>query len=46
MKCCIGIISYLPDNLEIRKVRVEKLSNLLTKCNLLFNLPILIISQN
>lgn len=43
---CIGIVSYLPDNLEIRNHRKNKLLNLIFRCNYLFNLPIIIIAQN
>lgn len=46
MRCCIGIVSYLPDDKNIRKRRYAKLCNLLLKCNGLFNLPIIIIGQN
>lgn len=42
----IGIISYLPDNEEIRNNRRQKLDRLIAKCNSLFNLPILIVAQN
>lgn len=42
----IGIISYLPDELEIRNYRKNKLLNLIFKCNLLFSLPIIIVAQN
>ena len=42
----IGIISYLPDDLEIRNHRKNKLLNLIFKCNCLFKLPIIIIAQN
>ena len=43
---CIGIISYLPDNIEVRNRRKNKLLNLIFRCNYLFNLPIIIIAQN
>lgn len=46
MDICIGIISYLPDAPEIRKARLEKLNNLLKKCDEIFKLPIIIIAQN
>lgn len=46
MKKIIGIISYLPDNEEIREIRVEKLRSLISKCDELFNLPIMIVAQN
>ena len=42
----IGIISYLPDNLEIREHRKQKLIGLINKCNELFDLPIYIVIQN
>lgn len=41
----IGIISYLPDNEEIRDNRWHKLINLILTCNVLFNLPIHIEAQ-
>lgn len=43
---CIGIISYLPNDLKIREHRKNMLNNLLAQCNKLFNLPIIIIAQN
>lgn len=46
MKICIGIISYLPDDKELRNVRIDRLNKTILDCNRLFNLPILIISQN
>lgn len=42
----IGILSYLPDDEEIRSYRKNKLLNLIFKCNYLFSLPIIIIAQN
>ena len=45
-KKCIGIVSYLPDVAKIRQNRINKLLKLISKCNILFNLPILIIAQN
>jgi hypothetical protein len=41
----IGIISWLPSD-DTRKVRQERLENLLLQCDKLFNLPILIVAQN
>ena len=46
LKKVIGIISYLPDNLEVRKYRKNKLDILLRRCNELFNLPIILVAQN
>lgn len=47
MKICIGIISYLPDEEESRKVRVQRLKKLLNRLDSNFkDLPILIIAQN
>lgn len=46
IKKCIGIISYLPDNEEIRTYRKNKLDKLLAKCKELFNLPVILIAQN
>ncbi len=42
----IGIISYLPNNKDIRGNRLKKLKNLVGKCNEIFALPIIIIAQN
>ena len=46
MKICIGIISYLPDDKELRSIRIDRLNKTILDCNRLFNLPILIIAQN
>lgn len=46
MDICIGIISYLPDEENIRKVRIARLNDLIYSCNKTFNLPIIIIAQN
>lgn len=47
IKVAIGIISYLPDDKEIRKIRTTKLINLLKKCQEIFyNIPFIIIAQN
>lgn len=46
MTKCIGIISYFPDDNKVRKIRIDKLNNLLKRCDELFNLPIIIIAQN
>ena len=43
---CIGIISWFPDINTIRGVRIRRLQNLINQCNLLLNLPIIIIAQN
>ena len=42
----IGIISYLPDDKNIRGLRFQKLKKLIETCNQFFNLPIHIIIQN
>ena len=42
----IGIISYLPNNKDIKGNRLKKLKNLVGKCNEIFALPIIIIAQN
>ena len=43
----IGIISYLPDDREIRRQRIQKLEYLLSQCSYLFpNVSIVIIAQN
>lgn len=43
----IGIISYLPDNENIRRERIKKLEDLLYKCSVLFpSVNIVIIAQN
>ena len=46
MNKCIGIISWLPDNLEQRNLRLETLNKTLKSCDEVFNLPIVIIAQN
>ena len=46
MRKLIGIISYLPDNREVRKNRIDKLRRLINKCSYLFRLPIYIVIQN
>lgn len=46
MKICIGIISYLPDDKELRNIRIDRLNKTILDCNRLFNLSILIIAQN
>lgn len=42
----IGIISYLPDNKELREHRLESLLKLIHKCNYLFDLHIYVVTQN
>lgn len=46
MKICIGIISYLPDDKDIRLYRKEVFKRLLDKCNEIFKLPYIIVAQN
>ena len=46
MNKVIGIISYLPDNEKIRKIREVKIDSLVSTCEELFDLPIIIIAQN
>lgn len=46
MEICIGIISYLPDDKELRHYRLSKLNKLIQQCNRYFKLPIIIIAQN
>lgn len=46
MNKCIGIISYLPDNKEIRDSRISLLNNLINFLDSKFNLPIIIVAQN
>lgn len=46
MELCIGIISYLPDDLEVREVRIKRLESLLNSCDIHFKLPIIIVAQN
>lgn len=46
MTKCIGIISYFPEDKHLRKIRIDKLNELLQKCDELFKLPIFIIAQN
>ena len=42
----IGIISYLPDEIDKRNYRFGKLLSLIQSCTRLFNLPIYIVVQN
>lgn len=46
IKPCIGIISYLPDDEEFRKFRLDRCKNLIAQCDEIFNIPIIIICQN
>jgi len=46
MTKCIGIISYLPNDSKVRAARLEKLNALISRCDSLFGLPIIIIAQN
>lgn len=46
MKVIIGIISWLPDDDDVRKVRLNRLKELIVKCRQNFELPIMIIAQN
>ena len=46
MTKCIGIISYFPEDKHLRKIRIDKLNELLQRCDELFKLPIFIIAQN
>ena len=41
----IGIISYLPDDPQVRELRFKKLCKLIDTCNSLFSLPIYIVIQ-
>ena len=45
MNIVIGIISYFPDN-NTRTIRCTNLLTLINKCNVCFNIPILIVAQN
>ena len=46
MNICIGIISYLPDEQNLRDKRLNRLINLLKQCDEFFKLPILLVAQN
>lgn len=46
MNKVIGIISYLPDDSQIRTNRIDSLRRLISRINYLFNLPIIIVAQN
>lgn len=46
MKKCIGIISYLPDDLELRTARLEAFKVQIQKMDEVLNLPVIIIAQN
>lgn len=45
MKVCIGIISYFPET-ELAVTRKAKLEKLISQCDSLFGIPIVIIAQN
>ena len=40
------MISYLPDNPELREIRITRLKSLITQCDNWFQLPIIIVAQN
>lgn len=46
MNTVIGIISWLPDDTEVRQVRIERLNKLLLQLRYVCDLPIFIIAQN
>ena len=46
MNICIGIISYMPDDLKEREIRFSRLKTLLSRCDNIFKKDIIIISQN
>ena len=46
MKIVIGIISWLPDDEEVRQVRLNRLNKLIVRCRQNFELPIMLIAQN
>ena len=43
---CFGIISYLPNDENFRKIRKERLIKLISDLNAYFKLPIIILAQN
>ena len=43
---CFGIISYLPEDENFRKIRKERLIKLISDLNTYFKLPIIILAQN
>lgn len=43
---CFGIISYLPEDENFRKIRRERLIKLISDLNTYFKLPIIILAQN
>ena len=43
---CFGIISYLPEDENFRKIRKERLIKLISNLNTYFKLPIIILAQN
>ena len=47
MKFCIGIVSYLPEDSENRKLRINRLERLLSQIdNFWPNTDVLIVAQN
>lgn len=43
---CFGIISYLPEDQNLRAERIRRLENLMSILNTYFKLPIVIVAQN
>ena len=46
MKICAGIISYFPDDINLKILRVKRLNELIRQIDYIFNIPIMIIAQN
>ena len=45
-KIVVGIISYLPDDPQLKLLRINRLNSLIKQINIIFNLPIMIIAQH
>jgi len=45
-KPCVGIISYLPKDINLKMLRINRLNRLLQQIDYIFNVPIMIVAQN
>lgn len=46
LKACVGIISYFPNDINLKILRIQRLNQLIKQIDLIFNVPIMIIAQN
>lgn len=45
-KPCVGIISYFPNDINLKILRIQRLNQLIKQIDQIFNIPIMIIAQN